>query len=68
MKNGTIQIICGKRNIFNRNQWKMPQFKWKMAQFNLIVANAYFEAKSTKKRHNRLKRKNNHSRESSQNH
>ena len=49
MKNGTIQIICGKRNIFNRNQWKMPEFKWKMAQFNLIVANAYFEAKSTKK-------------------
>ena len=50
MKNGTIQIICGKRNIFSRNQWKTAQLIWQIAHFNLEVANAYmyFESKSMK--------------------
>ena len=42
MKYGKIKIICGKRNIFNRNQWKMAQSKWKMAQIKLYVVNAIF--------------------------
>ena len=37
MKNGTIQIILGKRIIFNKNQWQMAQFKWKMAQSKWIT-------------------------------
>ena len=52
MKNGTIQIIFGKCNIFNRNQWKMAQFKWKMAQFKLYLADAIFSTKINEKWHN----------------
>ena len=52
MEIGTIQIIFGKRNIFNQNQWKMAQFKWKMAQIKLYLANAILSTKINEKWHN----------------